>query len=414
MDISNAEKIVKRLARSYSHNADTRVNLETIGRQVVLSIDDLDLPSKSLTERIARNMRNYIRGIDTDRLTHLRDTLMKKYGGFFVKGLLETEDHPRDLARAIIRYTIEEVGGFKPEDAPRWATYEFFEETGIDDLLWTFYDNNRLRAIRDVYLDVHLPWEFGRVPDWFWSGHQGWKNAIIALEWFAEVKGIQSKEDCKKVDSNDFIDMGLSGLLQILFNDSPYLAFSTLFPDLEPWQAKVTPLNYFAEKSHRVKALKWYTIHVGIGQISRMTPEEVYDTDIRIIAHKETLGQAGLRGLLNLYSNSPYLLFADIFPEQILPWTLRYARPAWRDEPRKTAAEAVKWLFETYLMVPHDEIPLYATYELFWNVGFSGILTNRRIGFNSSPFAAVDNAYPNEFPESVFDRHRRIKSIFDL
>ena len=41
-------------------------------------------------------------------------------------------------------------------------------------------------------------------------------------------------------------------------------------------------------------------------------------------------------------------------------------------------------------------------------VGFGGIITNRAIGFNSSPFAAVDNAYPGTFEKEQFSRYREV------
>ncbi len=48
---------------------------------------------------------------------------------------------------------------------------------------------------------------------------------------------------------------------------------------------------------------------------------------------------------------------------------------------------------------------MYATDKLFWDVGFSGILTNKAIGFKSSPYAAVDNACPGVFTKEELDKH---------
>ena len=93
-----------------------------------------------------------------------------------------------------------------------------------------------------------------------------------------------------------------------------------------------------------------------------------------------------------------------------MPWSLRGSKDVWKENPKETAADAIRWLFEKYLNIPINEIPQYATCKLFWNVGFSGILTNRNINFNSSPYLAVDNAYPGRFSRDEF--HKRIGEGF--
>ena len=101
----------------------------------------------------------------------------------------------------------------------------------------------------------------------------------------------------------------------------------------------------------------------------------------------------------------------DFYPDQILPWTLKGIKTPWRINYMETAAKAIRWLFEKYLQIPGDEIPEYATCPLFLNVGFSGILTQKKFGFGSSPFAAVDNAYPGLFSPSDFKRGRITQKI---
>jgi hypothetical protein len=104
-------------------------------------------------------------------------------------------------------------------------------------------------------------------------------------------------------------------------------------------------------------------------------------------------------------------MFCDLFPGKILPWTIYGSKKAWKEDPKKTGSSAIKWLFDDYLKIPKDQIPEYATCRLFWRVGFSGIMTNRRIGYNSSPYLAVDSAYPFMFLRSDFDKRRKISKI---
>ena len=142
-----------------------------------------------------------------------------------------------------------------------------------------------------------------------------------------------------------------------------------------------------------------------------LSPEDTYELGLRLFVTKVSMCEYGLRALLKRYTGSTYAVFKTLFPDQILEWTLNGSKDAWRHEPRETAARAIRWLFEDYLRIPVDELPDYATNRLFWDVGFSGILTNRRIGFNSSTFDAVDNAYPGRFSRDDFSQFRRTKGF---
>jgi DNA-directed RNA polymerase specialized sigma24 family protein len=317
----------------------------------------------------------------------------------------------------IVRALIEDVAKIPFQEISERVDYNFFRERGFQAFLWAFYNNSPYKAVNDAYPKKFLKWNWHMAPLNTWKGKRGLKNAKAAMEWFVKKKELDTPKKCRNIKTEDFKEEGLGGMLQICFHDSPYLALKSVISDLEPWQAKQTPKNYFDKKENRIKATLAYLADNGCEPITNLTPEETYDLGLRRFVSNISMGRYGLRGLTKRYGQRKYALWNDLFPEQILPWTLAQSHEVWSKNPEETAAKAVRWLFEKYLMIRKEDIPLYATDNLFWRVGFSGILTNRRIGFSSSPYAAIDNAYPGEFSSEDFLAYRttlRVPGLNDM
>lgn len=336
--------------------------------------------------------------------------LKNKYGHFYTNGI-KGEKRPREIVRNIIRASIEDVSNIKKKDIPLKVNYKFFVDLGLERLLWVFYKNSPFLAVNDTYNKEFLPWNFKKAPQNIWNGKNGYENVLFAIKWFIKNKNIKTKRDCRYITTNDFIELGLNGMLQAHFNSSPLLALKTQFPDLNEWETTRTPNGFFDTKEKKINSLLSYLLFNNVPSILELTPEYTYELGLRRFVSKDSISKYGLRGLLNNYKNSPYDLFRDIFPKQILPWTLGFSKKVWKDNPLEVASEAIKWLFEQYLKIPQEEILEYATCNLFWNVGFSGILTNRNLGFNSSPYKAIDNAYPGVFSKDDFCKNRIIKRV---
>ncbi len=149
-----------------------------------------------------------------------------------------------------------------------------------------------------------------------------------------------------------------------------------------------------------------YLLEHKIPSIIQLTPEEIYECGLRAFVSKEDMCEKGFRGLLRPYNGSVYQTFNSLLPGKILPWTLHSVKEPWRKNPKETATRAIKWLFDDYLQIPPSDTPRYATCDLFWRVGFSGIMTNRAVGYNSSPYRAINSAYPNQFSKEDFKRTR--------
>lgn len=341
-----------------------------------------------------------------DLIVFMKNSLREKFGKKYCESIKKL-DSPKKIVKKIFRATIEDIEGISADEVPLKVDWKFFKERQLEWLLWVFYNNSPASAIMDIYKDKFVPWNFRRVPDGYWKGKIGERRTKKAVGWFCKKKNLKSEKDCKKITCKDFQREGLGWMLQYKFRNSPYLALKSIFQNLNPeGKSYIKIENCFDTHEKRKSAVIEYLIELGIGDISGMTPEEIYSTKFR-----EKIGTSEFRkefpNLLKQYNGDIYFLFKDLFPNQIRPWFLKGNKHVWDGNPKKTASDAIKWLFEKYLKVSIQEIPSYATQEFFKEVGFGGILSNKKLNFNCSPYLAVNNAYPELFSKEDFDRHRK-------
>ena len=431
MDLKNYESIINTIARRYARNPDDLEDYKQLAKitmwEVLQKKPDADESyvaiaiKNGIEEIVGREDQAYapqigaVRGLEAAKgigaVRGMIGKLREKHGRFYIKKIQDSENDPRGIVRRLMRSVIEEVHGLSKEEAAQKINYKFFVDNGLQPLLWMFYDNSPFYAITDAFKGELIPWDFRRKPQGFWEGKRGYERALESIEWFANKKNIKNVRDCRQIKLEDFEAVGLSGMIQRHFNSSPYLALRAKFPELKPWQTKQTPAGFFDNKDNQLDAVLSFLLSQGIPSILEFTPEETYETGIRTIVSRESMDNSGLRGLIEKFGGSTYRLYSTLFPAQILPWTLCGTKEPWKKDPKKTAAQAIRWLFDDYLKVLVADIPEYASCKLFWRVGFSGILTNRRVGFNSSPYAAVDSAYPGIFSKEDFDRYREVISL---
>lgn len=422
MRIDEIQPTLKGIVRLYAGSSEETAELEREARIEALRVYGahpdalLEHYRKAISNRIVEYLQEKYKGnkpAEDDKNRNLvLEELKERFGYFYITKLKESKDC-KDIVRGVIIDAIEQEG-IEAKDVPFKADYDFFVRNGLGNLLWAFYRNSPFMAVSDAYPNCFLRWEFNRVPDGFWKGNDGYAHALEAMRWFAGKKKLRTESDCRKICSDDFEECGLGGMLQQVFNYSPFLALQTQFEKLKPWHVTL-PKGFLDSRGNCIDALDSYILENGRPLIHGLNREETYELGLRQFVSQKSLQKFGLCGLVARYRRSPNRLFREFYPEQMLPWTLAQSKDVWKVEPRKTAGKAVRWLFEDYLHIPLESIPRYASNELFWKVGFSGILTNRTIGFNSSTFLAVDNAYPKMFMPSDFGRKkRRIVQTKDL
>ena len=447
MDLDKLEGMVKGIARTYGYFYEEIKDFEQIGRITAWKIYERasekneELPNNYyrvaikrviINERIRlsaskRKPKNGLISldsiVDSEEDLKLSDTLnykgyessdmniidalsiREKYGHFYVNGKngIKNQHNPKNIVRDIIKIAIEEIEKIPMDEISEKVNKEFVKKTCLGELIWAFYNNSIFSALSDCYPDINM--YNVRKPNLFWSGKKGYENATTALDYLIKNEKIKNEKDCKKITVKEFKEAGLEPMLNILFNGSPFLALKTKFPELKPWNMKTIKKGFLDSEENQKEFLDSFLIDNKISPLNGLTAEETYDLHLRDFVSVRNMEIFGMGGLLNRYGHSHYNLFLHHYPSQILPWTLKTTQ-SWKDNPKETAAKAIIWLFDDYLKIKKEDIPKYATNRLFWNVGFSGILTNRRIGFNSSPYMAIDNAYPDIFSKEDFNNHR--------
>ena len=103
--------------------------------------------------------------------------------------------------------------------------------------------------------------------------------------------------------------------------------------------------------------------------------------------------QNSLYGMLViLFNGSPYLAIENAYPGKFKPWELPCVSNSFWN--LKTAKEATIWLIEEKLKWNDDDIKEKLSANIFIQNSLGGMLV---ILFNSSPYLAIENAYPGKF-----------------
>jgi len=161
-------------------------------------------------------------------------------------------------AKIAIKYLIEEHLNLEIKDIPKKISGKTFHETGLFRILVEFYDSSYFKAIDSVYPGQFKPWEFSKGMTGIWDGSIGRKRALKAIEFIIRDLNLSEEEIPKRITYQTFIDYGLGGMLQTLFNSSPYLAINALFPDkYKPWEFSVKKFWQKASLQTAREATKW-------------------------------------------------------------------------------------------------------------------------------------------------------------
>jgi hypothetical protein len=200
-----------------------------------------------------------------ERITNLSEDDVKK----FIRYKLEKKiaqlpygfwrcDKGKEHSKIAIKYLIEEHLGLELKDVPKKVTAKTFHEAGLFRILVEFFDSSYFKALDFVYPGQFKPWEFPKGMTGIWNGEEGYQRSLEAIKHIIESLDIHHEEIPLKITYQTFKDFGLGGMLQTLFNSSPYQAINAVYPnDFRPWEFSVK--NYWrnATKETALEAVKW-------------------------------------------------------------------------------------------------------------------------------------------------------------
>ncbi|HEY9072370.1 MAG TPA: GspE/PulE family protein [Candidatus Ozemobacteraceae bacterium] len=151
------------------------------------------------------------------------------------------------------------------------------------------------------------------------------------------------------------------------------------FGEAETWLAS----GELAERTR--EALEWLiTVKLGCSR-----------GDLPQMLTAEAMRECGLESLLRKHGNSVFKMVQSIYPGIFQPWQFvdEEAVIWFREDRYEIARTATRWLIETRLAIPVEEVPKRLSLRDFHQNNLSKLLDL----FNQNLFHVVDNAYPNKF-----------------
>lgn len=297
----------------------------------------------------------------------------------------------RKSKRAVILLLVH-ILGIEHGNIPKAINYETFIEYGLARFLWVFFNNSPFRAINYAYPGEFLPYHMQRVVNNYWKGKVGKRRAIEAIRKVL-IETMYDEDEYPRLLTWDFFEeFRLAVPLQKIFKCDRFAYLNEAFPDqYHPWEFSITPKFYFDESPHVEKAVRWLVEEKLEFDIPSLSVKEIWKYQIGRKITKEKFVEYGLREIIAIF-HSPEPILRKIYPGKFMPWAFQ-SSGKWKGEiGKKRAAIATRWVIERYLgLSPHT---VKVSCEFFREHGLWGMLTAKSLGFNSSPKAAMRNAYP--------------------
>ncbi len=289
-------------------------------------------------------------------------------------------DEKYENAKNVTKTLIERVLKWTYEDIRNKLTLNIFKKYSVLSMLVKVFNGSPYLAIENAYPGKFKPWELPCVSNSFWN----LKTAKEATIWLIEEKLKWNDEDVKqKLSLNIFRQYSLTGMLNYLFNNSPYLAIDNAYPGkFKAWEFSKVPNNFWNLKTAK---------EVTIWLIEEKLKWD--DEDLKQNLSANTFKENSLACMLNLlFNGSPYLAIENAYPRKFKAWEFsKTSKKFWN---LKTAREATIWLIEEKLKWSNEDAKKKLTRNIFIQNSLGGMIT---ILFNNSPYLAIENAYPGKF-----------------
>ena len=213
-------------------------------------------------------------------------------------------DKGKEHSKIAIKYLIEEHLKLDLDEVPKELTAKTFHEAGLFRILVEFFDSSYYKALEYTYPGHFEPWQFRKGMTGIWEGPPGKKRSLEAIKGLLKKLEIKFDDIPKKVSYKVFKDNGLGGMLQTLYNSSPFQAINALYPGkFKPWEFSVK--NYWTKETIQTarKSTRWL-----IEEKLKLTPSE-----INKVKRKHFLDFNLGQMLRIFYQNSHILALTDVY-----------------------------------------------------------------------------------------------------
>lgn len=236
----------------------------------------------------------------------------------------------------------------------------------------------------EVYLLVLNQKKIKKFPDGFWQQPEAKANAEKCIRYLIEEILKWNEDDIKnKLSLATFHKNKLCGMMNALFNDSPYLAIDSAYPGkFKPWQLKYSSKNII-NRDMAKKATKW------------LLEEELKWSDEEILnkLSNRVCKDYGMLGFITkIYNGSVFAMVNDAYPNRFKPWDLKVVPMSYWNE--QTAVEALRYVIEEKLKLDEDELLKVYNFKFLKKHRLSGMCKQV---YGKSPYAALNAAYPGKY-----------------
>jgi len=221
-----------------------------------------------------------------------------------------------------------------------------------------------------------------KFPKGFWQLPEAPENAITVTRYmFENILSWNDDDFIKKHSGKIYIDNKLYGMLTIVYENTPFKALDAAYPGrFKEWELASTPMGFWNNDT-MIQATKWL-----IEEKLKWNRD-----DIKKNLKAQVFGDNGLRTVL-FKVNGVFEALDLAYPKEYLPWELSsVTREFWN---KNTAISATKWLLNERLQWNNKDIINKLTKQVFIDNGLEGMLD---VVYESSPFSALDDAYPDKY-----------------
>lgn len=313
------------------------------------------------------------------------------------RGLAAIERAQAATARLLEEFGLDQTAKLSPHSIVGLLPRPVFDWCDLGGMLDVVYAGSPVAALRTIYPDLPK-WRHERSPKGYWQGEEGQQRAQEATRRLIGEYGwggLSAEEVALRVSRNMFLQHGLSGMLDAVYERRGYDALADIYPGLQPWQMSTAPSGYWTgprRRQHGRIGTRWLIRRLGL--ISAPLPEIARRLD------KETFEANGLGGLLSrVYNGSPFAAFQDIYPD-LRPWLVRMEAPHryWAGKDgRAHAQEALRWMLGELGLhkAPPAEVANVIDQPVFIRVRLGGMLG---IVYRNSPYAALSDIFSDLRP----------------
>ncbi len=212
----------------------------------------------------------------------------------------------KEHSRIAIKYLIEDHLQLSLDEVPKKINAKIFHDIGLFRLLVEHFDSSYFKALEFTYPGKFKPWQFSKGMTGIWCGDAGKKRSHDAINYIINELDITKEKIPEELNYGTFKKFGLGGMLQTLYNSSPFLAIDSLYPnEFKPWEFHVK--NFWVDKSIETarEATKWL-----VDEKLKLSANE-----LNTIRRKHFLQYSLGQMLKKFYRNSHLVALYDSYPD---------------------------------------------------------------------------------------------------